>query len=168
MTEQEFEQFYKAHYRGFYAFAYQYIPDMETCRDILADAFEALWLRQDAMPESERRSLAFAIIRNKCIDHLRREETHDDYARQTLLQSDLVDESDDITSVVYHQQVRVFREVFRALTPRTREVFAQCYLQQRTYQQVAESLDISVSAVKKHVMQALAQFRETMAKNKRP
>lgn len=164
MTEKEFESFYKSHYRGLLAYAYQMVPDIETCRDLLSDAFESVWDRSQTMRQGELRSLLFSIIKNKCVDHLRHLEVEERYMEQMQFAQEESEEMFDSTSSQYRLQLQVFKETIKTLTPHTREIFTSCYLHNQTYQQVADQHGISTSAVKKHVMQALASFREAIAK----
>ena len=38
-----FEQLYKANYARLYYYAFQFISDAETCKDIVNDVFEKTW-----------------------------------------------------------------------------------------------------------------------------
>ena len=56
------------------------------------------------------------------------------------------------------------RKVIRILTPRTRHILEECYIRKKKYQEVADELEISVSAVRKHIMKALQAMRDEFAK----
>ena len=51
-------------------------------------------------------------------------------------------------------------EAVNLLTPRTQQVLKACYVERKKYKEVAEELNISKSAVKKHIMNALKTLRE--------
>ena len=44
-------------------------------------------------------------------------------------------------------------------TPQTARILELCYFQKKTYNEAAEELHISASAVKKHIVGALKAFR---------
>ena len=46
------------------------------------------------------------------------------------------------------------------LPDKTRFVLQQCYLEEHTYREVAEMLDITTDGVKKHVVKAFSVLRE--------
>ena len=52
----------------------------------------------------------------------------------------------------------------KQLSPRTQQILNEHYLKNKKYREVAAELDISESAVKKHVMQALSFFRKKFVK----
>jgi len=159
MNEQHFEAYYKTHYKGFMAFAMQLLPDVELCRDILSDAFESAWSRCDTLNDTEMSSFIFSIVRNKCADHFRHLDVHERYVDYVINQTDVAEEAVDVGSDSYQCEKETFRETFKTLTPRTQQIFTECYLNKRTYQDVADELNISSSSIKKHIMQALAAFR---------
>ena len=64
----------------------------------------------------------------------------------------------------HDDKVETIRRLMGHLTPRTRQILEAHYLQGKKYSEVAAELEISESAVKKHIMQALKLFREKMGK----
>lgn len=50
-------------------------------------------------------------------------------------------------------------KVIDAMPSKTRFVIEQCYLEQHTYKEVAEMLDITTDGVKKHVVKAFSLLR---------
>lgn len=45
LLEKEFEEFFQANYSRFYYYALRYIPDSETCKDLVGDSFQFMWER---------------------------------------------------------------------------------------------------------------------------
>ena len=54
------------------------------------------------------------------------------------------------------------------LAPRTRLVLQECYIHKKKYKEVAAEMEISVNAVKKHIVKALKTIREEIATGKYP
>lgn len=46
----------------------------------------------------------------------------------------------------------------------TRHILEECYVRRKKYQEVADELNISVSAVRKHIVKALSVLRKEFAK----
>ena len=46
------------------------------------------------------------------------------------------------------------------LTPHTRHILEECYIQRKKYQEVAEELNISVSAFRKHILPEQTEMEE--------
>ena len=59
-----------------------------------------------------------------------------------------------------NEKIERIYKVLDNLTPQTRHIMEECYFNRKKYAEVAEMLNISPSAVKKHVMKALRLLRE--------
>ena len=73
-------------------------------------------------------------------------------ANQIALEDAGLDEENEKIERIY--------KVLDSLTPQTRHIMEECYFNRKKYAEVAEMLNISPSAVKKHVMKALRLLRE--------
>ncbi len=150
------EILFKTHYNSLYVYAFQMINDAETCRDIVADAFEYLWKNYNRVELSTVKSYLYAYVRTRCIDLLRHRQIHERYIRFCM---EVMPESDELGKEEPDERILRLRKVVRALTPRTRHILEECYVRKKKYQEVADALEISSSAVRKHIMQALAAMR---------
>lgn len=138
------------------------IGEEEACHDIVEDSFEVLWKRFDEIGPENRVAFLFRLIRYKCADNLRRSQTSSLYA-QRYLQSH-ADSDDPHTVDLHEERIAQITTLMEKLTPRTRQILHECYFNRRSYAEVAEQLDISTSAVKKHMIQALKFLRENIVK----
>ena len=75
-----FEQLYKANYARLYYYAFQFISDAETCKDIVNDVFEKTWNLYESLQQETITAYLYANVRNKCIDHLRHSLVKEQYA----------------------------------------------------------------------------------------
>ena len=55
------------------------------------------------------------------------------------------------------------RKIINTLSPQTRRVLEECYIHKKNYKYVAEELNVSVSAVRKHLVIALTILRSEVA-----
>lgn len=65
------------------------------------------------------------------------------------------------------EELAIVRAALMELTPKCREVFVLNRFDSRSYAEIAEQLDLSVSMIEKYVSQALAHLRKRLA-NPRP
>ena len=66
----DFERLYKENYTRLYYYAYRFIPDAETCKDIVNDVFEKAWTNFDNLKPETASTYLYIQTRNKCIDYL--------------------------------------------------------------------------------------------------
>jgi len=155
--EIEFESFFKGNYSRFYYFAFQMIGDKEVCRDIVSDAFEQTWSFLQQADNLNLTSYMYSLVRNKCVDYIRHEMTKARYAEFCMAMFDESDEDDSENETDW--KITEVHRLLEKMTPRTREILDRCYFRKKTYNETAEELGISVSAVRKHVVNALKIFR---------
>jgi len=157
--EKVFEQFYKENYQSFFYFALRYVNNDEVCRDIVAAAFEHVWTQCSTDDLQRWRGFSLSYIRNKCIDHVRHDAIHNRFVAERMRMDERMAETD---LVEREQRVEMLQALIRQLPPRTRLVLQECFINGRKYKEVAEELEISDNAVKKHVMKALKYLRENV------
>ena len=58
-----------------------------------------------------------------------------------------------------YRRETVIEQVLQSLPPPTQEIFIQCYVERRKYQEVADNLGVSTSTIKKHIIRALKIIR---------
>lgn len=160
--ETEFELFFKGNYYRFYYFAFQMIENKEVCRDIVSDAFEQTWPLFFQKEQFNATSYMYSLVRNKCVDYIRHETAKARYADFCLHMYHESDEDDTYEEM--EQQISQIYHVLKKLTPKTRRILKMCYFQKMTYSETASELGISVSAVRKHIVNALKVFRTAIAK----
>lgn len=157
-----FERFFKENYSKIYYLALSLVHDDEVARDIVADSFEYLFSHHAELQEAEACNYLFVIVRNRCSDFFRKQAVHQRYFDYVSYTAEKVEGADWLE---HDDKVETIRRLLEHLTPRTREVLEAHYLQGKKYSEVAAELEISKSAVKKHVMQALKLFREKLNKD---
>ena len=163
--EIEFERFFKENYSRFYYFAFQLIGEKEVCKDIVSDSFEQTWLFFQRNNQQNLTSYVYSLVRNKCVDYIRREMAKKRYAEFYIAMFDECDDYDACEEMDWN--IKEMYRLMDAMTPRTREILEMCYYHKKTYAETAEKLGISVSAVRKHIVNALKIFRSKIVnKNK--
>lgn len=154
-----FEHFFKENYSKFYYFALRYIDDREVCRDIVSDAFEYAWKSYKNDEIENWRNYIYSFIRNECIDYVRHLTVHQKY---TEFYVNMMNEEEQPEEV--DERVALIRKLMDQLTPKTRLILEECYINKKKYKEVAADLEISESAVKKHIVQALKNIRKNIVK----
>lgn len=152
-----FKQLYKANYARLYYYAFQFISDAETCKDIVNDVFEKTWNLYESLQQETITAYLYANVRNKCIDHLRHSLVKEQYA--DFYKAVTQEEADNDFSEREERIARI-EKVIEELTDPTKTILKECYYENKKYQEVADEFGISTNGVKKHIMKALRLIRE--------
>ncbi len=87
IDHRNFEEIYLNYFPRLLRFAREYVISEEDAENIIQDVFMALWERRDELKiHISLVSYLFTLIRNRCIDHLRRK-THAEKVKKLLQES---------------------------------------------------------------------------------
>lgn len=158
--EKDFEEFFVANYSRFYYYALRYIPDSETCKDLVSDSFHFMWERIETFRMDTALTYMYTHLQHLCIDYLRRQGRQEDYKHSYLSMLKEWNSNDWRES---EDRIRVIMRLIEDLPPLTRTVMEECYLYKKMYREVAALTGLSESGVRKHVMKGLAVIRRHFA-----
>ena len=152
-----FEQIYKENYARLYYYAFRFITDEDTCKDIVNDVFEKAWQNFGKLNPETAGAYLYAQVRNRCIDYLRHQQVEEQYADfyRAITEEDMDTSPDEREERL--QRIEAFIE---QLKDPTKTILKECYYENKKYQEVAEDFGISTNGVKKHIMKALKMLRE--------
>lgn len=144
---------YEQYYKSLCFFANEYLKNNLAVEDIVQDVLLQVWENPPKLQDSKKLpSYLYAMVRNRCLNHIRSLSNHQKFADDELTMDDWeVDES------VNQIKAEVYREIMQSvekLPTRAQEVFKLSYLTQLREVEIAERLNISVNSVKTHKKRA--------------
>ncbi len=157
ITYNYIEKLFRNHYEKLYYLAYNMVHDDEVSRDIVCDAFLKIINRREQIEESNIMGYLYIIIRNLCYDYNDKQTKSEKYQNYILTTSI---EEETYEWFEKEQRLQEIDRIVDTLPERTQFVLDQCYFQGHTYREVGAMLNISESAVKKHIMKAFSILRE--------
>lgn len=130
------------------------------------DVVQEVYLRLVGHPASEHidniRAFCFAIARNLIVDIHRRQRR----ASLTELDETLVCPQPTAEVVVaYRRAVAILMRALEKMPPLRREIFFRRRLDGQSTESIAAALEMSLAAVEKHVVRALADLRAALARH---
>ncbi|SMC45536.1 RNA polymerase sigma factor [Pedobacter africanus] len=144
-----------SHYRSLvYRFIYKYLKSPQLTDDLTQEIFLKVWKNKEALTDRQAfKSYLFTISRNHTLNFLKRASI-DNTAKSVIINSyspsgSLEEELQTKDYLAYLQSILV------TLTPQSREVFRLCRQEYKSYDEAAEILGISRSAVKKHMIKSM-------------
>lgn len=153
-----FDRLFREYYKPLLFYALRFVEDQEDCHDIVMAVFEEVWRNHESLSAETTKAFLYTIVRNKCIDYLRRQNLHSRYVTYTELMSRGY--SEDHHEWESYEKNNTIKKVLDQIGSPTREILEACYLQEKKYKEVAEEMQISVATVKKHMVRALKMLRE--------
>jgi RNA polymerase sigma factor (sigma-70 family) len=156
--EARFEALYGAHFHRVYLYVYRRIfPATEDAEDIVAEVFAVAWRRLDEMaPPSGELMWLYGVARNLLMHH------HRAVQRRSRLQTRLRRELTEDDREPSHSSDLVLRLLDR-LHPNEREILRLTLWDGLSYNEAAELLDCSVSAIAGRAHRAKRRLRRQLA-----
>ena len=164
-NEQAFEQIYKLYSPRLFGRLLKLVKSDSEAREILQDVFLILWkCRKDIDPEKSFRSFIFKIAENKVYDFFRK------VARDKSRQAQLIALStDNYTFIEAHkiddEHLSILQKSIEDLPPQRQLIFRLCKLEGKSYKEVSELLEISVSTISDHIVKGTKSIRDYFEKN---
>lgn len=136
------------------------LKDEEIAKEVLQDVFMKIWeKREDLDAEKSFRSYLFQIAENRVTDLFRRAKTDRKLLDHIIhVSTELYHHTEDIIN--YKESNFILERAIESLPPRRKEIFKLCKIEGKTYEEVAQILDISMGTVNDHMVKALRSIRK--------
>lgn len=156
--ETELKRFYQLYFPCFYSFAFRYVQEEETCRDIVQEVFIAYWERHTEFSNPVSLKVFFyRSIRNRCLNILRKptytQETASIESLHNTASTEFLEEA-----IIQEEVVMIVRQQIARLSPQEQKII-RLSLQGKSNQEIADLLAISINTVKTHKQKAYATLR---------
>jgi RNA polymerase sigma-70 factor (ECF subfamily) len=150
---------YERHAGVAFAFARRMLADADDAEEAVQDAFLALWRRAETFRPggAAPRAWLLAIVRNRCIDQLRRRRGETNQSLEDAQASASVNE---LWPEIWKRHCGdVVRAALAALSPEQREVIELGFYSGLSHSQIATRLDVPLGTVKKRMRGGLKRLR---------
>ena len=154
-THKSFEAVFKNHYERLCGYAYTFLKDEASSEDIVQEVFIKIWeQRKDLIGSDQLKFYLFTAVRNNCLTAISKNK------RNAFIELGDEEASDEITIKIEAADNGADPKILLAkameqLPPKCREVFMLSRLSSQTYQQIADSLEISVKTVENQMGKAI-------------
>ena len=167
INDRNFEEIYLNYFPRLLRFAQEYVLNKEDAENIIQDVFMTLWERRnDLKIHISLASYMFILIKNRCIDHLRRIK-HAELGKRQMqenftneLQMKLYSlEALNQSSISDSDIEQLIISAIDSLPPKCREIFILSKINGKKYREIAAQLCISESTVENQMSIALRKLR---------
>lgn len=157
-----FNILFKRYYNGLKAYALKNVKDSGAAEELCMDVMLGLWKKQgDIIVDADLKPYLYKAVKNAIYNHYRKK------ALQTV-SLDLVTESPKLTSQEADHELQVkelqviYKQQLEKLSPQRRRVYEMSRLENKSYSEIAEDLNLSVNTVENYMVASLAFFRKNL------
>ncbi|WP_437882271.1 RNA polymerase sigma factor [Pseudomonas sp. LRF_L74] len=133
-----------------------------TAADLMQELFIRFWRRRDIQVD-DLGPYMMRSARNLAVDHLRSQGSRQRSEAALLPEQWLGEPSTPEAGAQGSSELRLVEAALRDLPERTRQIFLLNRVHGQTYGEIADAMDISASAVEKHMMRALDACKQSLA-----
>ena len=134
ILRKNFEIFFRENYARFYYYALRFIPEEETCKDLVSDTFSFMWERIENMQMDTALTYMYTHLQRLCIDYLRKQERTENNKQSYLSE---VRNWNGAEERKKEERIKTIMRLIEQMPPQTRSIMEQCYLEKKTYREVA-------------------------------
>lgn len=158
-NKRDFELLFETHFEDLMAFVYGYVRNQEIARDIVHDAFMALWKRREVLDKRlSPKAYLYKLSRNMSLNYIRHQRVILTNEQSIITyENDIRQEMDD-----YDKSYELLAKYVNELPDKQREVLKMCFVEGKMYKEIAADLGISVNTVKTHLKRAIQHLRSEL------
>ncbi|MGE4586008.1 MAG: RNA polymerase sigma-70 factor [Mangrovibacterium sp.] len=156
--EKAFDYIFRQYYKALCSQANLYVHDLDLSQSLVQDCFIRLWeIREEATDIDNLGSWLCVLVRNKCVDYLRK------YRRESVFDRTEVEQKEGGTDLLGQVFSHEFEErlilALNQLPERCRVAFEYSRFDGLTYPEIASRMNISVKAVEALISRSLKILR---------
>lgn len=156
LNRQEFKSCFDQFFDPIRRYLYFRCGNDELATDLAQEAFMKLWEKQLAYHPKQTKGLLYKMAGDLFISHIRKEKVAGKYIDSIGFQF----ESEDPESHLEYKELKArYEDALTSLPEKQRTVFLMNRIEELTYKEIAERLELSVKAVEKRMSLALSMLR---------
>lgn len=163
LTDEAFEQLFKAHYRSLHAYARVIVRDEDAAEEIVQGIFLKLWERRELLSvQTSVKAYLYKCVYNDSLNHMRHQKTKKKYEDFTVHAMDQHHEAAskrvELTELQHNLDIAL-----NELPEQCRTIFQMSRFEELRYREIAEALGLSVKTVENQIGKALRILRVRLA-----
>lgn len=159
MTREEFKNIFDTHFNGVRNYIYYRSGDKDLATDVAQETFMKLWEKRPELLNGNTKALLFKIAGDLLISNLRKRNVAMKY-RAIAGTVELSESPYDLLR--YKELLQNYGKALENLPEKQRSVFLMSRMEGLKYQEIADSVGVSIKAVEKRMKNALEYLRKAI------
>lgn len=167
---QPFEALFSRFYEPLCRFAAHILGDNQIAEELVDDVFLNLW-ELEIEPSNVTKAYLYTSVRNSCLNELKSTRhrfqqkcsTVDEQERAELLSYIFQDSRHPLGVLLQQELEQKISDAISNLPPECKQVFLKSRKENKTYQEIASELGISINTVKYHIKTAIASLSRSLS-----
>lgn len=162
----DFQELFYSLYPSLCQQARRYIINQEICEDIVQECFIKYWENTEHNQQiNNPSSYLNTAVKNSCISYLRKEKIEEDIENPKLQNTLSDNATEDDEPKQDFDEATLINQAFNLLPDKCRQIFELSKIQNKSYKEIAEILNISIKTVENQMGKALKIMRQFVKDN---
>ena len=157
--EKDIEQLFRRHYEKMYNLARCILSDDDESKDVVSDVFAKILADDVVLIPGSEEGYLMRSVRHRCLNLIAHKSVKERVAKLLLNDADVILSED--TDERLEQLLLLIEDLE---PPIRKQIFRLRYLQEKSYQEVADEVGVSKVTVFNHLSQALDWIRKQFSK----
>ena len=157
--EKNFQILFDRHIQDVRNFMYYKAGDLDVAEDLAQESFVKMWEKCAEVIFTKAKSYLFTVANRSFLNRVRHEKVKLSFIKENPVQAS--DQSENPQFLIEESEFKIkLEETISALPEGQREVFLMSRIDGMSYNEIAETLEISVKAVEKRMGKCLKTLKE--------
>lgn len=159
ISEIEFEQVFKSHFKALHAYACTILKDESQAEELVQHVFFKLWEKKEQVNITQSvQAYLYRSVYNECLNYLKHQKVKKAHQSHTLYTSGSASEPVSKGLVAKELQQKI-NEALKQLPEQCRTIFQMSRFEELKYREIAEKLNLSIKTVENQMGKALKIMR---------
>lgn len=158
--EKSFEKVYEENNQRLINFLYYNFGDLEKSRNFSQDAFIRLWNNCKEIAIEKAKAFLYTTAKRLFLDDIAHQKVQLKFQERAKAKDDKAESGEDFLRTEEFKSA--LEKAISDLPDKQRAVFLMNRIDKMKYAEIAETLDISIKTVEKHISQSLMKVKEAL------
>ncbi|KIC93455.1 RNA polymerase sigma-70 factor [Flavihumibacter solisilvae] len=158
----EFEAVFKTHFKNLHAYAFTMVKDESTAEEMVQNVFCKLWEKREKLDiRNSATAYLYRAVYNECLNHLKHRKVKAAYVAYASTRP-ASDNNPASGKIQLNELESRLNAAINELPEQCRTIFQMSRFQELRYQEIADSLGLSIKTVENQMGKALRVLREKL------
>jgi RNA polymerase sigma-70 factor (ECF subfamily) len=169
-NQSAFEVIFLRYYSGLCSYASTILADRDNSEEIVQDTFVKFWENRNQLEiNNSLKAYLYRTVHNQCLNQIESKKIRDLYSKNQMQAyekslTEIIPFSNDypIANLIAQELEEKIQKSIETLPEQCKEVFLLIRIQKKSYQEVAQKLNISVNTVKTQMQRAVFKLKDML------
>ena len=160
--ESTYRQLFDQYYQKLVVFAYKYLDDLESARDIVQEFYLYLYeSRQSISIQTSLKSYLYSAVKNRCLNQIKHEQVKEKHRNMRRSEANVSDPDLEEIMDAVELEARVYIIVSK-LPEKCRQIYIMSRVDGKRNREIADELNLSIRTVETQISKALKSLKDSL------